>query len=309
MKRILFVIAAALLISGCVNVPGGLQNATKNLTVPTLPNASNVAGAVANATQQPSCSPSYSFSAPKAAVLSGTGSLSGTATCAANKVVTVYVNGVQVGQSTVSGDPSQLNFDLAATMDGTNKVTVDSDGAEVYSADWTVSPIGYTTTAGTDNDQISVKNWKAVAFDVDNPITVKAVGAYLRTLQTSTLLNTSVVVDIRSDSGGNPGSVVATASLPITQVTMTPNWINFPVDAQLSKGRYWVVFRVDQQASQLLSDSVNILYVTVDKGKPGDADHKKMDLVRNDQTETWDQTTWGPLAYARNYAFTVSASG
>jgi hypothetical protein len=309
MKKILFVIAAALLLFGCTGIPGGLQNATKNMSVPALPNASNVAGAVANVTQQPSCSPSYSFSAPAPAVLSGTSVLSGTATCAADKELTVYVGNAQVAQATVSGDPGQVSFNLPATTDGMVRVSVQSDGAIVYSADWTVSPIGYATTAGTDNDQISVKNWKAVAFDVDNPITVTSVSAFLRTLQTSTLANTVVIADIRADSGGSPGGIVATASLPITKVTMTPNWISFPVEAQLQKGRYWVVFRVDQPSSQLVSDSVNILYVAVDKNQPGDADHKKMDLVRNDQAQTWDQTTWQPLAYARNYAFKVSASG
>jgi hypothetical protein len=231
-----------------------------------------------------------------------------TATCAANDTISVYVDGVPAGQSVVAGDNATLDFNLVAAMDGTDNVTVDSDGAEVYSASWTVSPIGYTTAAGQDYDPISVSNWKAVAFEVDNPITVKMVTAYLMTQESMLLANSSIVADIDSDSNGNPGSVVATGSVPISSVTMTPNWIGFPVDAKLQPGRYWVVFHVGPP-SLLVSDDVNILYVTVSQTTPGDADHKQMDLARDDQTDSWNATSWEPLAYERDYAFTVSASG
>ncbi len=311
MKKILLLIAAAMLVFGCVGAPAGLQNATGasvsqvlNATGSSVSQALNTTGQMAG-----QCgAPSYSVSGPQSTTLSSSASITVIATCAANEIITVYVDGVQAGQSAVTGDNATLEFNLVAAMDGTNNVTVDSDHTTVYSANWTVSPIGYTTAAGEDYDPISVSNWRAVAFEVSNPITVKMVTAYLMTQETVRLQNTTMIADIDSDSNGNPGSVIATGSVPMSQITMTPNWIGFPVEAQLQPGRYWVVFHAGPP-SLLVSDDVNILYVTVSKNTVGDADHKQMNLVRDQQTQSWNATVWEPLAYARDYAFTVSASG
>jgi len=308
MKKLLLVLASALLIFGCISLPGG-TSLPKNLSVPTVPNVTQAANQSVTAPVVQTCSPSYSFTDPSPAVLGGTGALSVSATCAANKAISVEVAGVSAGQSTVPGDSAVLNFNLPASADGTVKVEVKSDGASIHSADWEVKPIGYSNTAGIDNDQVSIKNWKAVAFDVQNPISVKKAGAYLRRLQSMTLQGSTVIVEIRSDSGGAPGAVVSSGSLPITGVTMTPNWIYFPMNAQLQKGRYWLVFKVDQAGSAIVSDVVNIQYYSADKTKPGNQDHMKMDLQRNEDTQQWEETTWDTLAYDRNYAFSVSSSG
>jgi len=306
-KLFLLVLVSAMLLFGCVQLPG-VSAPKGNLTIPSVPSVSGVV----NQTLPPAqaCSPSYTVTPPASAALSATGTMSVSANCAANKAVTVEVNGVQVASTAVpAGSSAVLNFNLVASPDGTNKVVVKGDGAEVYSGDWVVTPIGYFNTGGTDNDIISIKNWRAVSFDISNPITVNKAGAYLRALQTSTQAGSEIVAEIWSDSGGSPGSVVASSPLPLTKVTLTPNWLYFPMSAQLQPGRYWLVFRVDQPNSPLVSDSVNIQYYTVDKGKPGNANNLQMTLNRNDQARSWDKTSWVPLGYDRNYAFSISASG
>jgi len=305
-KLLLLVLVSAMLLFGCVQIPVGPSGPTGNLTIP------NVSGVV-NQTLPPAqtCSPSYTVTPPAPAALSASAPMSVSATCAADKLVTVELNGAQVASASVpAGDSALLNFNLVASPDGTDKIVVKSDGSQVYSADWTVTPIGYFNTAGTDNDQISIKNWKAVAFNADNPITITKVGAFLRRLQSQTLAGSEIVAEIHPDSNGVPGdTIVATGSVPITSATLTPNWVSIPVSAQLQQGRYWIVFHVYQPGTVVVSDSVNIQYFAVDKTKPGNANHMKMDLTLNNVQNTWEPTTWQPLAYDRNYAFSVSASG
>jgi len=288
MKKILLILFSVVLLFGCIGGPSPGSNITQqiNQTITTV-------------TQE--CTPSLSVTPPNSAKLSSSATIVVNATCAFNKTVAVTINGAEIASAVVpEGDSTLLNFNLIAAPDGSNSLAVNLDNNPVYTGKWDVSPIGYSNTAGSDNDQISVGRWKAVAFEVSNPITVKKVSAYLMRLQ-SLIVGSNVIVDIRSDSNGKPGDIVATTSLPINKTTLTPNWVHFPITAQLQKGRYWVVFREDGL------DEVNIRYVTVDKLKPGNPNHMMMDLTKNEDTSVWSETQWTPLAYDRDYSFVISA--
>jgi len=298
MKKILLILFSVVLLFGCIGGPSVPSNVTPQINLTNVTQAINET--VTSVTQ--GCSPSYSVTPPNSAKLSSSGTLSVTATCASKKTVSVLVNGASVGSTTVpEGDSAVLNFNLIASPDGTNSLEVNGDGSSVFTGKWEVSPIGYSNTAGSDNDMISIGRWKAVAFEVSNPITVKKAGAYLMRL-TSMTYGSNMVVDIRSDSSGKPGDIVGTSTLPINVSTLTPNWVSFPMTAQLQKGKYWVVFRDDGK------DEYNIRYITVDKLKPGNPNHMKMDLTKNEDTGVWSETQWVPLAYDRNYAFSISAA-
>jgi len=295
------VILALVLLFGCIQIPGLSKSSnvtSKNVSVSNIP-----AATTGNETIEPTCSPSYSMSSLKAANLSGTGALSVTASCATNKTVAVYVDDVLASQASVPSDPAVLNFNLIAANDGTSTVEVKADGSTIGTTNWTISPIGFTDTSGTDVDQISIKHWKAIAFNVQNPVTVKKASAYMKRLD-ALQFGSNILLEIRADSSGEPGStIVAQSAFPMKNATLSYNWIDFPVSASLAKGKYWLVFSVDKD-----SDYIYIRYVTVDKKKAGNADHLEMDLVRNDDTQSWDQTTWSTLPFDRRYAFIVSAN-
>lgn len=297
MKRIFLVLMSMILIFGCIEQPSpGANVTTGNLTAPTAPSVNQTTAPAKN------CTPSYSFTTLKTASLSGSGVLSVTASCAANKKLVVSINGKTAGASTIPSDSAIVNFNLVASDDGTNKVVVKSDGNTVHSVTWSITSIGHFDTSGKDNDPISIKNWKAIALNVSNPIEVKQVSAYMKRLSSLTL-GSNIVLELRKDSAGEPGAHVANTSIPITKATLTPNWIYFPIDASLQKGRYWLVFKVDKEG-----DYVNIHYTPVDKQKKGNADHLYMDLVKNEIKQTWEQTKWGRLSFDRKYVFKVSTS-
>ena len=301
LKSSIPVILALVLLFGCIQIPGlgkSPNSTAGNATVPIAPSVPS-----GNQTTEPACSPSYSTSSIKAANLSGTGALSVTASCATNKTVAVYVDGVFASQASVPSDPAVLNFNLIAATDGTSTVEAKADGASIGTATWTISPIGFTDTSGTDVDQISINHWKAIAFEAENPVTVRKVSAYMKRLD-SLQFGSNIILEVRADSSGEPGStVLAKSTFPMKNATLNYNWIDFPLSASLAKGKYWLVFSVDKD-----SDFIYINYFTVDKKKVGNADILKMDLVRNADTQNWDQTSWGKLTYDRRYAFMVSAN-
>lgn len=297
MKKILLILLTVVLLFGCIGGPSAPSNGTPQINLTNVTQAINET--VTTVTQ--GCSPSYSVTPPNSAKLSSSGTLAVTAKCASKKTVKVLLNGAEVGSTTVpEGDSAVLNFNLISSPDGENSLEVTADGSQVFSGKWDISPLGYSSTAGSDNDMISIGRWKAVAFEVSNPVAVKKAGAYLMRL-TSMTYGSNMVVDIRSDSSGKPGDVVATSSLPINASTLTPNWVYFPIATQLQKGRYWLVLRDDGK------DEYNIRYITVDKLKPGNPNHMKMDLTKNEDTGVWSETQWTPLAYDRDYSFVISA--
>jgi len=132
----------------------------------------------------------------------------------------------------------------------------------------------------------------------------------MRKLYLNTLKNSYAIVEIRGDDGGKPGSsIIATTYVPIEKITMNERWIwfNFEDDVKLTKGKYWVVFRVDQENPAIVSDVVNIHYVGDDPTKQAGPDIKKMLLAWNDKEEKYYETTWEPLAYARTYTIVLSS--
>jgi len=295
------VFLALVLLFGCIQIPG--LSKSSNVTSGNV-SVSNVSVVTSdNQTAEPTCSPSYSMSSLKAANLSGTGALSVTASCATNKTVAVYVDDALASQASVPSDPAVLNFNLIAANDGTSKVEVKADGSTIGTTNWTISPIGFTDTSGTDVDKISIKNWKAIAFNIQNPITIKKASAYMKRLD-ALQFGSNILLEIREDSSGAPGStIVAQSTYPMKNATLSYNWIDFPISASLAKGKYWLVFSVDKD-----SDYIYISYVTVDNKKAGNSDNLKMDLVQNEDTQNWDQTTWSVLPFDRRYAFMVSAN-
>jgi hypothetical protein len=295
MKKMIFVLISVLLLFGCIGAPApGANVTTTNVTgpIPQLPSDNQSAQ---------DCSPSYQFTELKTTQLSGSGLLSISATCAKNKSIAVYVNDVVAGTASIPADSATLNFNLIASRDGTNNVVVKSNGETVHSVKWTINPIGFLDTSSKDHDPISINHRKAVAFDVSNPIKVEKVGTYIRR-QSVLTLGSNVLLEIRGDSSGEPGEKIADTSIPITSATLSPNWIYFPVSASLDKGRYWLIFSVDRE-----NDYVNIHYAPIDKLAKGNADHLNMDLVKNEDTQAWEETSWEKLKFDRKYVFLVSS--
>jgi hypothetical protein len=294
--RLLAIFVLFALLFGCVGeqVPqvnvttGNVTTPTQNDTGPSIPSVG--------------CTPSYTITEPSTATLSDSATLSVKAECAKGKVVEVTIGGISIGKSTIPTDSSILNFKLAATSEGTKKIVVNSDNKTIHSASWTINPIGYSNTSGSDNEPIAINHRKAIAFNVTNQIDVKNVRAYMRRLQSFTL-GSNIVLQIMSDSAGEPGTSLYNTSIPISRATLTPNWIDFPIDATLTKGRYWLVFSVDKD-----NDNVNIHYVPVNKHAKGNEDHMKMDLVKNRDTQLWEETQWEKLSFDKRYAFIVSSS-
>ena len=247
------------------------------------------------------CEPEYTVTAPSSAALSSTVLVTVNAECAKGAEVEAFLDGASAGRATIPSDSAVLNFNIIASKDKANQLEVHANGSSIHSSGLQVSAIGFTDTGGTDNDPISIKHWKAVSFTLDNKIEVKSVGAYLRKLAVLDL-GSDIVVEIRSDSYGEPGAVVATSRKPLLSVTMTPNWIYFPFNASLDKGRHWVVFRLTKD------DSVNIHYVAVDKLAQGNPDHMRMDLYKNEDLQKWEETKWERLSFDRRYAVIVSAA-
>ncbi len=299
MKKLILAFIVMLLVFGCIGIPGQQVNVPLgNITVPKAPNVTVDNGTISVKT----CDANYSVSSIVSTKLSGTQVLSVTANCASNKTIAVYVDDAISGQSVVPGESAILNFNIIATTEGMHKVEVKSDGQVVGSKSFNVTPIGYFNTVGTENDPVSINHVKALAFDIDSPISVKRVGAYMWRLESMTI-GSNIIAEIRKDSNGQPGDSVATSTLPIKVTTLTPNWIYFPTDTQLAKGRYWLVFSVSKD-----NEYVNIKYTTNDKLKPGNANHLKMDLTKNEDLQIWEQTTWDPLSFDRSYSFIVSAT-
>jgi hypothetical protein len=296
MNKLIIGAFALILLFGCIGQPSsGPKVEEGNVTIP-------IVGDVIEETNKTisGCTPEYTVTAPESAELSATVLVTIEAECAKNKTVEVLFNGASVSAATIPADSSVLNFNIVASKDKTNKLEIRSDGHSIHSSNLKVSSIGFTDTSGTDNDPISIRRWKAVAFELDNKIEVKSIGAYLKRL-TPLDLGSDIVLEIRSDSAGEPGSIVATSTKPLSSVTLSPNWLYFPFNATLDKGRYFVVFRLTED------DSINIHYVPLDKKAKGNLDHMKMDLIKNEDTGIFEETKWELLPYDRKYTIIVSA--
>ncbi len=302
MRRILFILLAGLLLFGCFGIGG--SKPTGGGTTPQVPGTTPPVE---------TCTPSYTFSELSTGTLSKTATLVATVTCAAGKTLEVTLDGTQVmtaGATTNATTPIELEF--APTRDGTIKVEIKSDGETVFSRDWSVKPLGNPETIGLDTDGVSFKEWRAMAVDVQNTISPDKVKIYMKRMSFKTQPSTTLTVQLRSDSNGNPGNVVASVTKPFTVATQTDNWISFDFASKptLAPGRYWVVMKVEQTEDvNLVSDVAYVHYVTVDKQAPGNDYTRQMILSVDEKSGFASETPWQPLSYDREYSLYLTSSG
>jgi hypothetical protein len=315
MKWIIALLLASVLMLGCT---GGAPQAQGT------PAASNGTGPAAqqNQTQQAqgqqqaaaqACTPEYSFSELPDGTLAKTAHLTGTAACAAGSRLAVKLDGTVVAMETVAAGESAA-FDIAFVpgKEGAVKLTVESDGTGVLSKDWNVAPLGSSDTKGMENDAISFKEWRGMAFTTEGQLQVSKVKLFLKRLQSTTQPGTTLALDIRADSGGNPGGIIATVERPLNVTTLSDNWVafEFAQPQSLAPGKYWAVLRVEQNEDvSLVSDVVNLHYVTVDKKSPGNDYTRQMMLSVDQKTGAASETSWAPLAYDRVYSMTIHGTG
>ncbi|MEM2908745.1 MAG: hypothetical protein QW590_01800 [Candidatus Bilamarchaeaceae archaeon] len=315
-KNIFIILVASLLLFGCLEQFGaGTQSQATVSEGNAVPQESEKQEEVE--TQQTAqeereeCVPAYTFSKLEKGTLSKETVLAVSASCASGKIISLHVDDEMVAQQTIStNNPAVLNFILVPKRDGTRTIEVRANNNIVYSSQWDVAPLGSMDTSGNKNDPASVKEKIATAFDIDSGITVKRIGAYMRRLYSNTLQNSYVVAEIRADSNGNPASShVAKTRIPITTPTMSERWVwfNFENGVTLQPGRYWVVFGVEQETENIVSDVVNIHYVAEDTTVPGNNYTRKMALEWDNNKRTYVETEWQPLSYDRRYAVVLSA--
>lgn len=303
MKYLIAFLLAALLIFGCVGGPSTPSQSNTNQGTPSIPGVGQPAA---------QCTPSQTFSDLPNAVLSSTTQLTATVTCYDGSSIVVKVDGQPVVTQAVTGNATQaVQLGIPATTDGAHNVSVEIGGQSLLSKAWTVAPLGNPDVKGLETDAVSFKEWRAEAVDVQNPITAARVKAYLSTQQSTTEPNSHIVMEIEKDNGGNPGDVVATVKQPIKVVTQSDNWINFDLDpaVTLQPGRYWIVFSVEQtQDVNLVSDLVQLHYVTVDKTASGNDHTTQMLLNVDPKSGMASESQWTPLSYNREYNIVLTTS-
>lgn len=299
MRNVVMLILAAALLFGCTG--GGQTPANTGGNTPQIPGTG---------TGQPECSPSYAFSDLDAGTLSESANVVATVTCADGKTLSLTVDGDEAATVTVNGNATQpLKMEFYPKKVGTLKVAISNGAETLYSRDWSVNSLGSEDTTGLEYDSVSFKEWRAMAMDVENPITPDRIKVFMKRIAYKTQKGTMIVVDLRKDNGGVPGAVVASVKKPINATTMTDNWINFDFDSPpaLSAGKYWVVVRIEQSENvNLISDVVNVHYVSGDKQTEGNTYTRQMlldvDMVSGMATET----SWQPLSYDRTYSIMLT---
>jgi hypothetical protein len=303
MRYIAVIVLAAILVFGCA---GPAPPAVPGATPPIAP------GGPEPGPSGEECTPSYSFSDLDGGVLSKTSSIVATVTCAAGKSIVVKLDGVQAASVLPeSNATAPIKLEFYPRTEGTLKLTVESDGETVYSRDWAVVPLGNDETKGLENDAVSFKEWRAMAVDIENPISADKVRIFMKRIDEKTQPGTEIVVEIRDDKGGNPGNVISSVRRPTNVTTLSDNWITFDFedDPALGKGRYWIVMRVDQtEGVTVVSDKVNVHYVPVDKQAEGNDYTRQMMLEVNQQTGEASETEWTPLSYDRIYTMILTGA-
>jgi hypothetical protein len=298
MRDIIVLLLAATLLFGCT---GGGQTQGKPVT-PQLPGAGAAQAAEA-------CSPSYSFSELGEGTLSQSEKVVATVTCADGKKLSLKVDGAEEASAAASGNATvPLDLGFYPKKVGTLKVTVESGGETLYSRDLEVKPLGSGDTSGLDYDGASFKEWRAMAVDVGNPIAPDRVRIFMKRIASKYQKGTQIVVELRDDDNGNPGSILAVSKKPINATTMTDNWINFDFDSpqSLAAGRYWIVLRIEQSESvNLVSDVVNVHY-TGDKNADANDYTRQMLLDVDMASGMATQTEWQPLSYDRTYSIVLT---
>lgn len=299
MRYVLLLLTAALLF-GCAGSPETSTGGQPSGGLPGIP------GAPAE-----ECSPSYSFSGLEDGTLSHSTDLTATVTCAGGKRIAVKLDGEEVTALIPETNATQpLTLVFAPKKDGMVTLTVEADGETVHSREWEVAPLGYSGTSGTENDGVSFKEWRAMAVDVDGAISPASVRMLVKRLDFRSQEGTNVLVQLREDDGGNPGSVVAEARRPIDAVTLTENWVDFDFDQKptLAPGTYWIAVQVEQtEGVSTVSDTIYIHMTPNDKQQPGNDYTRVMKLSVDEKTGAASETSWEPLPYDRVYSIALTS--
>jgi hypothetical protein len=283
------------LLFGCTG-----QTETTNGNGIQLPGGSNVE----------QCTPSYSFSDFGDGTLGQTSAMTATVTCAAGKEFIVKLDGTEItSASATTNDTTTLNLDFAPSEDGEFTLIVESDDEVLKSEDISVSPIGNQDASGSDNDGVSFKQWRAVAFETDTAITPAKVKIYMKRIE-SGVTTDNIVVELRADTNGEPGPLVSSVEKPVSVATLTYNWINFDFADELTipAGRYWIVMKVEEDTPTPVSDVFYVHYTLIDRNSPGNEDTIQMDLTVDSQTSETTETEWETLSFDREYAVVLTTS-
>lgn len=294
MRAIIVSLLIALLVFGC--------------TGPSAPGTPASPGIVPDEEVE-ACTFDSSFSGPADGVFGGTEKLTGSVTCAAGQQLELSVDGEVVDTMAISDNATTtVSFDVPGVKVGALEVTVASAGVTLYTTEWNVGILGNDDVSGADFDSLSFKQWRAMAFDIEAPVEVGRVSAYMKRLEGKTQPNTNLLVEIRKDASGEPGSLVDSVAIPMAETTLSYNWIHFDFEqpAQLQKGRYWIVVQVEQTENILLvSDAVMLHYTTNDRLAEGNDYTRQMDLSIDQKTGYASETTWEPLSFDREYNIVI----
>ncbi len=299
-----------LLLWGCTTTspPKADSNGTTTAKLPPVPSG----GAETQPTPSSSkCPPSYLFGEVANGTLGHTSHIVATVSCLAGKVVSVRVGDSTLVRMVVNTNDSQtIDLIFIPPKDGTFRLSVDLDGSEIYFQAFRVSPLGSVVTTGTSlYDSISRKEWRTLEFETAGPLTITRAKVYIQRLD-GYPTEANMVLDIRGDNGGVPGSILATVRKPLSSATMTPNWIKFVLSQplQIPAGKYWAVLRLEQTGSPLSTDSYYVHYVVNDKQAEGNGYTRQMVLNVDRSGEILTETKWDPLSYDRTYQIQVQGS-
>ncbi len=300
MRNIILILLAAVLIFGCVSGPKAGAPNISSITA-------NIPGAPPEA-----CTQSQTFSALAPGILSETSELTATVACAGGQSIEVDVDGNPVTTKQVqTNDSQEVKLDIPATTDGSHTVTVQIGGQNVLSESWNVTPLGVQKIEGLETDAVTYKQWLAEAVDVGNQISVPRAEAVISTEQSSMQPKSTVVLEVRKDANGAPGDLVGSASDPMKTVTQSDNWITFDFSPALTlpPGRYWMVVKAVQGTTpSLVTDILQLHYVTVDKTAAGNDYTRQMALSVDENTGAATQSTWQPLPYDKEYDMFLTTS-
>lgn len=305
MRQMLLFLAIGMLIFGCAGGPAAQKNGTASggadvgVELPQVPGMG------------PKCEPSYQFGQLPDGVLSKSSELPATVECAGGETLTVSIDGKPATTAAVATNESQqVRLKVPALKDGTVKVTVESGGKTLFTRDWKVKPLGSEDTSGLDSDAVSFKEWRAMAVDIENGVTVTGARIYMKRLEAKTQPGTTISVQLAEDQNGVPGNPVATAEKPINASTLSDNWLgfNFVQAHPLSPGRYWITIKIKQSESvNLVSDVLQLHYATIDRQKPGNSYTRQMKLSVDEKTGRATETQWEALPYDKAYSVVLTA--
>ena len=301
MRNFALLILAAFLVFGCAGQqPAG--NATTNDSF--LP----LGGPAVEPSEE--CQSEYSFSEIEKGTFGKNTKLVATVTCAAGKNLAVTIDDEVVESTTVDSNATvPVEFSVPGIKDGTVKLAVESDGESVYSRDWEVESLGNADTFGTGYDPFSYKEYVAMAFDIESSVDVGQIKIYMKRQNPNIRESSKVVLEVREDSNGEPGSLVTSKKESIETTTLSENWIRFDFEDKisLSPGTYWVVLKVEQSEDlELTTDIVTVHYAVLDRDKEGNDYTRKMKLDVDLKTGDATETTWTPFSYDREHNIVLS---